>query len=475
MTGAFAMMRASLRTLLRSRLAPVMLLAVLAATALLPMAMRGDGTLEGLIRLHLTYTLGLASFLLGLFSLWTGCAGIAREAETKTLHLLVTKPVPRFSIWLGKWLALLVLDATLLAVAVAASAATLALRVHGGNFTDAQRAETLPRSLASLTTLRAPLPDVEAAVRADYLRLKASGQLPDAPESTILAQIRRNVLSREFALAPGASHTWHFTPPAGLSGDAPVWLQLRCDSSLLGSAETSVAWFPGGAGQGEREFDFIPGIPRLIPSPLPLSAYAAPDTLSVILSNHDANGSTLFFDPDDGATLRVRTGSFAGNLLRASLLLYGRMALLAAVGLALGTLFSLPVAAFASVVLLLLLQLSNFIGAAAQTDRATFVANVAPFGADAHAHGDDTATTTEPSPAARAAATALYVLYRATWTLLRPLLEDTTLDRLATATAIPAREVASTLLRQLLLLPLLLGALSAATLRAREWALPAEN
>ena len=149
------------------------------------------------------------------------------------------------------------------------------------------------------------------------------------------------------------------------------------------------------------------------------------------------------------------------------------MALLAAVGLTLGTLFSLPVAAFASVVLLLLLQLSNFIGAAAQTDRATFVANVAPFGT--HAHGDDTATAAEPSPAARAAATALYVLYRATWTLLRPLLEDTTLDRLATATAIPAREVVGTLLRQLLLLPLLLGALSAATLRAREWALPAES
>lgn len=476
MTGALAMMRASLRTLLRSRIALAMLLAVLAATALLPLAMRGDGTLEGLIRLHLTYTLGLASFLLGLFSLWNGCAGISREAETKTLHLLVTKPVPRLSIWLGKWLALLVLDAALLAAAVAASAATLSFRVRGGDFTDAQRAEALPRTLASLTTLRAPLPDVEAAVRADYIRLKTAGQLPDAPESTLLAQIRRNVLAREFALAPGASRTWHFTPPAGIRGDVPAWLQLRCDSSLLGSAETTVAWLPGGG--EKREITFIPGIPRILPTLLPLSAYADstdPGTLSVTLSNRDTNDATLFFDPADGATLRVRTGSFAGNLLRASLLLYGRMALLAAVGLTLGTLFSLPVAAFASVVLLLLLQLSNFIGAAAQADRATFVANVAPFGADAHSHGDDTATAAEPGPAARAAATALYVLYRATWTLLRPLLEDTTLDRLATATAIPAREVVGTLLRQLILLPLLLGALSGATLRAREWALPAES
>lgn len=476
MTGAAAIARATLRTLLRSRLAPAMLLAVLAATALLPMALRGDGTLEGLIRIHLSYTLGLASFLLGLFSLWTGCAGISREAETKTLHLLVTKPVPRLSIWLGKWLALLVLDAALLAAAVLASAATLHHRIHAPAFTDAQRAEALPRALASLATLRAPLPDVEPAVRADLLRLKAARQLPDLPESTLLAQIRRNVLAREFALAPGASRTWRFAPPAGIPADAPAWLQLRCDTSLLGSADTAVAWQPGGEGQDARDFAFIPGIPRLLPAPLPLSAYGDPAP-ALTLTNRDPNGATLFFDPDDGAALRVRTGTFASNLFRAALLLYGRMALLAAVGLTLGTLFSLPVAAFASVVLLLLLQLSNFIGAAAQADRATFVANVAPFGADAHPHDEapSAETAPAPSPAARAAATALYYLYRATWTLLRPLLEDTTLDRLSTATAIPAREVMGTLLRQLLILPLLLGALSAATLRAREWALPAEG
>jgi hypothetical protein len=480
MTGAVAIARATLRTLIRSRLAPAMLLAVLAAGGALPLALRGDGTLEGLIRIHLTYTLGLASFLLGLFTLWTGCASISREAETRTLHLIVTKPVPRLSIWLGKWLALLVLDAALLAAAVLASAATLHYRVHSPAFSDAQRAEALPRSLAALSILCAPLPDVESAVRSDYLRLKDAGRLPDLPESTLLAQIRRNVLAREFALAPGTSRTWRFTPPSGIPGDAPAWLQLRCDTSLLGSAGTTVAWLPGGEGQSERDFAFIPGIPRLLPSPLPLSAYgdpAVPGTLALTLVNRDPADATLVFDPDDGVLLRVRTGTFAGNLLRAALLLYARMALLAAVGLTLGTLFSLPVAAFASVVLLLLIQLSNFIGAAAQTDRATFVANVAPFGADAHPH--DEAPSDEPavapSPAARAAATALYYLYRATWYLLRPLLEDTTIDRLSTATAIPASEVFATLLRQLLLLPLLLSLLSTASLRSREWALPAES
>ena len=487
MTGVLAMMRASLRTLMRSRIALVMLLAVLAATALLPLAMRGDGTLEGLIRLHLTYTLGLASFLLGLFSLWTGCAGISREAETKTLHLLVTKPVPRLSIWLGKWLALLVLDAALLVAAVAAAAATLYHRVYSPAFTDADRAVTLPIALASHTSLHPDIPEISATVADDYERLRADDRLPNLPEKTILAQLRRAALVRANTIHPGAEHIWTFTPPPHIPLDAPTWVQFHCDTSAFGVSETAIYCYPGTLVAAIAEHldvsptwqptPIVTGIPALLPTSQRLDSFTNPHSgiLSLTVQNADPSNATLFFDPDDGVVLRVRTGSFAGNLLRASLLLYGRMALLAAVGLTLGTLFSLPVAAFASVVLLLLLQLSNFIGAAAQADRATFVANVAPFGADAHSHGDDTATPAEPSPAARAAATALYVLYRATWTLLRPLLEDTTLDRLATATAIPAREVMGTLLRQLLLLPLLLGALSSATLRAREWALPAES
>lgn len=478
MTGAAAMMRTALRQLIRSRLALLMLLAVLAADALLPLTIRGDGTLEGLIRLHLTYTLGTASFLLGLFSLWAGCGGIAREAETKTLQLLVVKPVPRLSIWLGKWLALLVLDAALLAVAVAASAATLAFRVHSPAFTDADRAATLPRTLAALVPLRSPLPDVTPEVRAEYDRLRAANKLPDAPESTLLAQIRRSVLARRYALAPGETRTWRFPLPASLPPDAPVWLRIRCDSSLVGSVDTSLDILPAAASSPET-FQFIPGIPRQLPFPRPLSDYATADAaLSLALANRDPHRATLFFDPAEGALLRVRAGTFAANLLRAALLLYGRMALLAALGLTLGTLFSMPVATFAAFVLLVLLQLSGFIGNVATTDRAVFVANVAPFGADHHHDAPDSAAATddtEPSPLARAAATALYVVYRATWLLLHPLLEDTTIDRLATATAIPAREVATALLRQLLLLPLLLGLLSAAVLRTREWALPAES
>ena len=136
--------------------------------------------------------------------------------------------------------------------------------------------------------------------------------------------------------------------------------------------------------------------------------------ISAVFSNHGAYDATLFFDPTDGLVLRLPRGTFSGNYLRALASLYLRLALFAALGVTFGTLFSMPVATFLTLVLILILQLSGFISASAQVDRATFVANVAPFGAGAHSHGDETEEPAPPSPLARATATVLYYPYRGT-------------------------------------------------------------
>jgi hypothetical protein len=140
----------------------------------------------------------------------------------------------------------------------------------------------------------------------------------------------------------------------------------------------------------------------------------APDTassaapLAVTFRNHGTHGATLFFEPGDGLVLRHPHGTFAANYLRALLLMFLRLALFAAIGVTLGTLFSMPVAAFLGLVLMLVLQLSGFIRAAAQADRQTFVANVAAFGQAGHAHDGDSADSPAPSLAARALANALF-------------------------------------------------------------------
>ncbi|HRT05309.1 MAG TPA: ABC transporter permease subunit [Kiritimatiellia bacterium] len=459
----------ALRHVVRSRVVLVLSALLFAAAFLLPLALRSDGTPEGLIRIHLAYVLGLGSFLLTLATLWAGCAAVAQEADEKTLQMLLVKPVPRLRIWLGKWLALLLLDAALLALVGAAAAATLQIQLRRGGFAPEALAGARQTTLAALETLRAPLPDVEADVRAEFERLRAGRRLPDAPEATILQALRRTALARRYAVAPGESRTWTFALPEG-AAPGPLLVQFRCDSSVPGAADVRGTLTLDLAGRTfARDVRAMPGTVQTVAfEELP----AAPAAVATF-SNAGAHDATLFFDPETGLVLRRPAGTFAGNYLRALGQLYLRLALFAAVGVALGTLFSLPVATFLTLVLILVLQLSGFIVAAAQVDRATFVKNVAPFGRSAHVHGD--AAPPAPSAAARAAAAGLFYAYRATYLTLRPLLEDRTVDALATGTWLPPRDLARNAVQQGLVLPLLLGLLSAAVLRNREWALPSTS
>ena len=472
-TAAIALL--ALRNALRSRVLLVLLLLVLAAAFLLPLSIRSDGSPEGLIRLHLAYTLGIAAFLLALSTLWAGCAAISQEADDKTLQLLLVKPVPRLRIWLGKWLALLLVDALLLSLVGALSAATLHRKLRRAGFGEAALAAARATTLASLDTLRAPLPDIDEAVRAELEDLRAQGRLPpDLPESALLGSLRQARLARLYSVAPGASRAWTFAlPPRGKSGPARLLVQFQCDSSVPGAADIHAAVrMRVGDATFAQDLLAMPGTVQTLDFGVPPPGASRAE---VSFHNDGAHGATLFFDPVGGLVLRQPLGTFAGNYLRALAQLYLRLALFAAIGVTLGTLFSMPVATFLALVLLLILQLSGFVSAAAQVDRATFVANVAPFGAGAHAHGGEAHAPPPPSLAARAAATVLYAAYRGTWLALRPLLEDRTLDDLSTGTRLPPRDLLLRFLRQALLLPALLALLSAAVLRRREWALPSSS
>ena len=469
----------ALRHALRSRVLLVLFALLFAAAFLFPLALRSDGTPEGLIRLHLSYTLGIASFLLTLSTLWAGCAAISQEADAKTLQLLLVKPVPRLRLWLGKWLALLFIDAVLLSLVGSASLLLLHHQLRRGGFDPAPLALARQTTLAALQTLRAPLPDMEADVQAEYQRLRARRQIPaGATEAALLASLRQNLLARRFSIPTGSSLAWTFYLPASRGhrpDPAPLLVQFKCDSSVPGAAETraTVTLAIDDAPPVARDLAPMPGIPQtLLFDAIPASATRA----TVTFSNHGGfRDPTLFFEPSGGLVLRRPAGTFLGNYLRALAALYLRLALFAAIGTTLGTLFSLPVATFLSLVLLLIILLSGFISAAAQVDRETFVANVAPFGAGGHHHGNDSAPLPAPSLAARATANVLFAVYRTTFLALRPLLEDRTLDDLSAGTFIPPRILARALLHQAFLLPFLLALLSTAVLRHREWALPSSS
>src|SRR5215475_12299454 len=100
----------------RFRLFLVITFLLLASVIGLPLLIKDDGTARGFTQILLTYTLSTVSALLGLSTLWLSCGTLARDIEECQLQVVAVKPIPRWQIWLGKWLGIMALNVALLAL-----------------------------------------------------------------------------------------------------------------------------------------------------------------------------------------------------------------------------------------------------------------------------------------------------------------------------------------------------------------------
>jgi hypothetical protein len=84
-------------------------------------------------------------------------------------------------------------------------------------------------------------------------------------------------------------------------------------------------------------------------------------TLTLNFENLSEEADRVFFKTDRGVRLFFSAGGFALNLFRALLLLSGLLAILAAIGVSAGSIFSLPVACYVSAVVLMLQAFSGVV------------------------------------------------------------------------------------------------------------------
>jgi len=154
----------------------------------------------------------------------------------------------------------------------------------------------------------------------------------------------------------------------------------------------------------------------------------------------------LFFDADMPVALMVHESGFAMNLMRSMLAMIGFLAAVAAVGLSAGTVFSFPVALFTGGALIFALTLA------------------AGFSEEPveHCHGEETA----PGVITRIAEPALLAIKHATANVI----DNIPVASLGDGMLFSWRQTAECILLLLILLPAVLGALSAVLLSQKELA-----
>jgi hypothetical protein len=114
MSRVWAIAGLTFREGVRMRIVLVFLLVLAFLLLMFPTALHGDGTVAGRLQNFLSYAIGATTFLLGLATVFLSCATLSNEIRLNQIHMVVTKPVARYQVLLGKWIGIMLLNLALL-------------------------------------------------------------------------------------------------------------------------------------------------------------------------------------------------------------------------------------------------------------------------------------------------------------------------------------------------------------------------
>jgi len=366
---ALLALRASMRTKGVASLIALLAICVL----VLPGVIKGDGTPQGDLHILLSYTLGFSFGLLCLSTLWAACALFAAEIDSSRIQLSAVKPVRIAEFWVGKWLALLALNAGLLAAVYAGVYAQVQWHLHRNGWSRSE-------CLESRRVTRPQLPTPREEALQTYGEMKRQNALPkNLSERAVLRALEEKAVERYDVVNPGDPMRWTFRLEHPVDRGEPVTVRVRFDTEfstrelVKGDFLLATPARPGQAVEvhlddfTQNEIEFVVDTRAFAQlgsgTGVQGSGEKTGDLRDFVLTfrhTGDANkSSALMLRSRQDVVLLTPGGSFEVNLARAALIHGSVLALLAAFGLTLSACFSMPVAVFSATILLALMLIGN--------------------------------------------------------------------------------------------------------------------
>ena len=327
---------------------------LLSAVVGLPLLLKDDGTAKGLVQILLTYTLGAVASLLGIATLWLACGTMARDVEECQMQMVTVKPISRWQVWIGKWLGILGLNAMLLALAGASVFILLQWRsshlpadeqkiLHNEIFVARASIKEPPRDLR---------PQIEMALKEQIKKLHPDdSQLPE-----LRRQITEQIRAIDTDVPPQFRRTWliDLHTLSRKTKESPFRARVKFHTANPNSEATYATLWRIGPAESQN--------PAWIQEVLPPDSFQEFEVPAHMLDEKDrldvelynGNDISLMFPIEDGFELLYYENTFGVNFIRGLMIIFCWLALLAAIGLAAASYLSFPVAAFASMAILLM-------------------------------------------------------------------------------------------------------------------------
>jgi hypothetical protein len=315
------------------------------------------------------YSLVLAMVLLSLLAIFLSVASVCSEIEHKQVHITDTKPLRRWEFLLGKWFGVVVLcTAALFAMSAVVCGFVLYLaRPPDLSHMDQREAARAQKDYGDLmdevlverkSVQPLPPPGIAEAVEKEIAEQQASGKLSRNPHMVNEIRTRRTrELRDQAASVPAGSYSvWCFE---GLAPGRPGNIYMRFNGWVASSKRiVDGQWVAlrrqlvkGEDGKTQTQLAMLGTVsppPYGWPSgavnqfTIPASVVPPDGTLFLAFENTHTGAAVTF----EAASIEImqQQGGFLPNYYRTVLVLATHIALLAALGLMAGSVFSFPVA-----------------------------------------------------------------------------------------------------------------------------------
>ena len=342
----------TLRAAFRYRVFLVLSALLIAGVVLLPLLIKDDGSAQGFTQIILTYTLTLATALLGFASLWLSCGILAREMEEAQMQMVAVKPISRWQIWIGKWLGILALNAMLLALTGIAVYATMTYRASK---LPASEQEILRREIfVARASVSEPVEDYDRIAQEIVREQLQSGPPPEGlTVAAMRNMIREQLKARDQLVPPNYRKLWEI--PVGDPEDVRnrrMTIRARVEPPVPGiESRFPTRWIVGDPNTNNRfETNLVMMGESYIEFPIPAATVNQDGILFITVDNFSEE--PMLFQVEGGLEVLYQVGGFAANFARGLAIVFCWLALLSALGLAGATFLSFPVAAFCTIAIL---------------------------------------------------------------------------------------------------------------------------
>lgn len=357
----------------RMKVAAAVILLLLVLLPTMAWMLTGDGTLLGRLQSFSSYSISLVGFLLSVLTIAVSCYSLHSDLRTRTIDLVITKPIVRYQIVLGKFLGAAGLNLFLLG---GFSCMIYGLTTAIPRFSKAPEDQLAKVQTEFFTARRVVAPQMseeEIAKRVEERieTLRKNRQLPELPMSEIRATLWEQERIAQKSVEMAAVKEWDFQtvfPPKDPNSVLFVRYKFQATPEPP-NQEIFGQWRVGDFRQfrtGLREYKTpVYGVERsesvrtLHSFTVPADAAAADGAVTVgFFNSPERNFSTVIFDQME---VLYQVGGFGVNFFRVVLLMAIRLVFLAALGVSLSTWLSFPVAALFSLMVFFAGLINGFI------------------------------------------------------------------------------------------------------------------